>query len=67
MLYIGTKGKMLQDTDGPRLLPAARHNCVRRAEGEAGARAAPGSRDELGQRDQGQGPDLVSVLVCGAT
>ena len=59
ILYIGRKGKMLHD--GPHAAPAARREAqlVRRAEGEAAPRAAPGARDELDQRDQGQGPALV--------
>ena len=51
MLYIGTKGKMLQDTYGakPRLLPESLHNSLRRAEREAAAYPARGARDELGR------------------
>ena len=43
ILYVGSKGKMLQETYGerPRLLPGRSAQLVRRAEGEARARAAP--------------------------
>ena len=62
ILYIGSKGKMLQNTYGAAPAAAAGRQAqrLRRAEGEAGARAAPVARDELGERDQGQGRDLVA-------
>ena len=67
ILYVGKKGKLLHD--GRDAAPAARLEAqlLRRAEREAAARAARGSRDELDQRDQGQGPALVRLRVPAPT
>ena len=55
ILYVGSKGKMLQKTYGAAAAAAAVRaaQLLRRAEGKAGARSAPVARDELGERDQG--------------
>ena len=62
ILYIGSKGKMLQNTYGgrPRLLPMDRAQLLRRAARKARARAAPVARDELGQRDPRPRRDLAA-------
>ena len=62
VLYIGSKGKLLQDTYGlnPRLLPKSLHDSYGAPASEAPAHHARGARDELGRGDQGQGRDLVA-------
>ena len=59
ILYVGKKGKLLQDGDHAAPAADVEAQLVRRAEGTAVARAARRSRDELDQRHQGQGPALV--------
>ena len=53
ILYIGSKGKMLQDTYGlnPRLLPDSQACVDAAAETAPAAHPARGARDELGGRD----------------
>ena len=68
VLYIGTKGKLMQDTYGatPRLYPVAARGVEDPAAAEAAADRPRRARDELGRGDQGPGRDLVAVRVRGA-
>ena len=68
LMYVGTKGKLLQDTYGlePRLLPVAASGVEERAAAEAEADRPRRARDELGRGDQGPGRDLVALRIRGA-
>ena len=60
ILYVGSKGKMLQQPYAPHLLPMSRHNSFK-APRERLAHPASGPRDELDQHHQRQGPALVRL------
>ena len=69
ILYIGSKGKMLQETYGlnPRLLPQSLHDSYGAPEAEAHPHRARRTRDELGRGDQGEGDDFQSFRICCAS